>query len=760
MFKEYCALMAYSRHPARFRYNCGMSNPPDTSPYEIEREIPSPISIGDYTAWVAPSHDCAMMRDWLCSIRDDLSGGNVLAEGRHRVARVEGPDKIDWVVKSFGRQVYLKDRLDVKRGTKAYRSFTNALYLERRGVGTPAPVACLERWAGGRLAESHFISQYEPDLISFRDELIRLYRHQPLCEKIMALLEVVARSVARLHDSGMFHRDMGNQNILLRRDSGGSWSDVLFIDLNRARRGDPGDMRARAFDISRITLPSDFLRIFKAMIFSPEIVPSGLNQWESFYRSRFAVHTWTRALRHPVRTARRRRAPTDPAHTYPFVRDIWIWDERSAQAISTLLRKDRKRFYSFCNTLKIADAVAVAVKPVRREYRAVLETAFKQPVDWSGRIGVAVHPRPASWERERALLAGLGPLPVLVRFYHHETEVEWGFTDQCLRELAQAGHPVSLALVQDRRAVQDPQSWNAFVHRVMEAWADTAEWVEIGHAINRVKWGIWTLDEYVQLCAPFRPYAQGTRHCRLAGPAVIDFEYAFLVGALKRLEGVLRFDALSHHLYVDRRGAPENLQAGFGVLEKCALARAIAAWAPTCAPRLIVSEVNWPLSGTGVWSPVNSPYLVPGPRRNDPGVTEDAYADYMLRYLLWTLASGFVERVYWWRLMAHGFGLADDQSANGIERPAYRMLKNFLRKTVDTRFEKKWSTPEGAHAFLFRNRNGTATIWIFAHPAATTYAPTFEYDELLDAFGERIGTGSASAIPVTGRPVCLLGSMT
>ena len=55
-------------------------------------------------------------------------------------------------------------------------------------------------------------------------------------------------------------------------------------------------------------------------------------------RRAFAWHTATRRLRHPLR----RRAPS-PEPVYPAPPDIWIWDPKSEQAVSTMRSRDRRR---------------------------------------------------------------------------------------------------------------------------------------------------------------------------------------------------------------------------------------------------------------------------------------------------------------------------------------------------------------------------------------------------------------------------------
>ena len=168
----------------------------------------------------------------------------------------------------------------------------------------------------------------------------------------------------------------------------------------------------------------------------------------------------------------------------------------------------------------------------------------------------------------------------------------------------------------------------------------------------------------------------------ITGPATIDFEYPFLLSALKLWPESVPLSALSHHLYVDRRGAPENPQNGFSSVEKFALAKAIAEQTPVCSGSVVVSEVNWPIAGTAVHSPVTAPFEYANSsslQLHDSGVSEQEYADFMLRYYVLGLCSGFVERVYWWRLVARGYGLVDIENNGSLrERPAYQALRHFL----------------------------------------------------------------------------------
>jgi tRNA A-37 threonylcarbamoyl transferase component Bud32 len=661
-------------------------------------------TIGPYRGRVAgslrsPEFLLALVRVPALINHDDAE---VLTTGRNRNLKIDlvfGGRTLSVVVKSFGTPSSFKNAVARRRGSKARRSWLAATHLAEAGVGTPQPVAFFERWTEERLVESYLITVYQEAVSSFALELNTLFRQDSECSKVMALMQVVADGIRAMHHAGFLHNDLGNQNILLRRGGDGGWQDVQFIDLNRGRILSSLTPRDRARDISRVYLPSDLLRVFKEMVYD-SVPPDEFKVWEKRYRDRYAWHSATRRYRHPIREWKRRAKSVDSSQL-PAERDLWLWDERSGQAQTTLLSKDRSRYYSPSRIGRIVVSSLKGIVPIWKEYRRLLAGAYTDPITMKSAIGVAVEPTPDRFDRQLALLSELGAIPVFVRFYHHRSHGERDYTVAAVRRLYAAGHAVSIALVQDRAAVKDSSSWQQFADDVLSRVGDIVDTVEIGHAINRVKWGIWNFSEYRNLVASISVLRSAYPELTLTGPAVIDFEYPCVMAALDCLPAGFSFGALSHHLYVDRRGAPENRQGRFAALEKFALGRAIARVHRHCCDRLIVSEVNWPLRGTGVYSPVGSPYVSAEPRRNDPSVSEDEYADYMIRYLLIALCSGMVERVFWWRLVAYGFGLVDDSNeTQWRERPAFKMLKVLLEWVGKTTYQSRIElTDAGAVAF-------------------------------------------------------------
>ncbi len=634
--------------------------------------------------------------------------------GRHRVDRLAlpyGAGTLDAVVKTYGVQSAWRDKLASQNGSKAERAFLNALTLCAAGIGTPAPIAVAERWEGARLCESRFVAAYIPELTNLRDEIHHIYSRAPRCAPLMDLLQCVADAIRDLHDAGLLHRDLGNQNIGLQRDPdpfSTPWK-IFFLDLNRARRVENPSPAERGADLARLDLPSDFLRVFHAMYFHGHNPPPEFAEAERKARAAFARHTALRPFRHPFRETRLRRAGQKSGRPLRG-RDIWIWDDRSAQAIPAYTAKDRRKLLPAANVVAALRDVAKKGLSIRRAHRDLLAQSFQSPVPFDGAIGVTLDAEPATWARQLEFLAqlqGARKLPLLLRLHHHQNPDAWHWTlDQAL-QLHRQGHSIALALVQDRRALREPKGWRQMVTLAFDRAHTFADFFEIGHATNRSKWGVWDFREYLRLLDPVRSCLIQHPEAKITGPACIDFEPHALGAILGLLPRDLSFHALSHHLYVDRRGAPENAQGSFDTVAKCALLRAYARAHGFADDRLIVSEVNWPLLGTGVWSPVNSPYETLDPRTNDPSVDEDTYAAYMARYLLLSLASGHVSRVYWWRLAARGFGLVDDADPGAWRpRPAFFALQTLLQRLAGATFAKKISSPPGEFALGFTRPNG------------------------------------------------------
>ena len=666
----------------------------------------------------------------------------VLAEGRHRIC-VISVNGTELAVKAFGKQSSAKDRVDRKRRTKSRRSLEAAALLMTQGIGTPAPIATLDRWEGETLAESYFITEFLPNLTDFKDALIEIYTKEPRCNILVGLLEHVAISLRKMHDAGFIHRDLGNQNIQLLPKNGDAWGEVNIIDLNRGRIKSELTLKERADDLSRLYIPSMFLRIFAAMYWQAEPLKDFIKLVEKAQR-RFMLWHKSRRLRHPF--SKPKRSDHDD---YPNLQDLWIWDEESAQATIMLNRRDRQRYYPWGRNLKMAWATLKNALPVWLGYRKLKEETFQNQISLKGRIGMALEATDLEMPRQLDFLKQLGTIPVLLRFCHHEGEAQWNQTIEDVKSLIASGHEVMVALVQDRKALLDLDSWEQMCRLVFSKIGDQVSVVELCHAVNRTKWGLFSPEEQKALLERVLRVQEKYPNIPVSGPACIDFEYYHVFRALEKTPKPLHYAALSHHLYVDRRGAPENKQDGFSTIEKSTLLRAIARHSKKTEDRVIISEVNWPAKGAGIHSPVDAAYMWPGQLESELNVSEDDYGYFMLRYLVLTLCSGHIEKVYWWRLVSHGFGLIDELADGGWrERAGFKMLQHFLSLLGEATFVEKLSTKENHYAFRFKtDEQEVVMIWSNNEP---TEPLSQQFKQVLDVFGNPVENATISEAPIYG----------
>lgn len=676
-------------------------------------------AIGSYRICVPAEWDRPDFLDFLMRLSDEAmpEGAELLQGGRNRVVRARADcdgEAREVVVKTYGKTHFLRRLFSRGERSKAARAFDAALALCRSDVGTPRPVALVERTENGRVVAEHFVSEYVPALSDFRRELNRELFQKRDCASLMALVETVARAIRKLHDAGVTHRDLGNQNIGIAQNSDGSRS-VFFIDLNRARIFPPGSLteKQRGKDLSRLDIPSGFFHEFLLIYRASETCRKA----ESAARKRFNFHAFLRPFRHPIREYKLRKIDGQPfifrfAERREFLRNLWVWDERSAQAAPVVASRERRLLRPAGNVISAIFQLMLRGFSVNKAFCELKQNAFAEPLPFAGTFGIALEESPetrAAQLRYLDELQGEQRLPVLLRAYHHKGAAHHARVIASARELSARGNAVALAFVQDRAALLRPDSWAKMLETVIAGTQEFTDFYEIGHAVNRGKWGVWNFRDYKKLLAPALEMKKRFPRIRLTGPACIDFDLHSLPALLGKIpRGSL--DTLSQHLYVDRRGAPENAQGKFDLVAKCALHRAFARAYKCREEKIIVSEVNWPLLKTGPWSPVGLLFPNAGPWESPPSVSEDDYAKFMIRYWLLSVASGHVSRLYWWRLAARGYGLIDDTGTpeKWRPRPAFYALKKWLAELAEARFERRVEAlPAGEFALEFSRKNGS-----------------------------------------------------
>jgi hypothetical protein len=269
---------------------------------------------------------------------------------------------------------------------------------------------------------------------------------------------------------------------------------------------------------------------------------------------------------------------------------------------------------------------------------------------------------------------------------------------------------ITVALLQDREHITSPSMTKDHFIQIFEALEGVCTTYVIGSTINRAKWGFFSVNEYLNFYTlAYQLKKERFPHLKLIGSNVIDFELHFTAHTLFNFQPI-HFDALGSLLYVDRRGAPENTQMGFNLLGKINLLYSLLALSPKASNELIITETNWPISGTAPYAPTSETECV----------SEEDYAAFMVRYYLEAFASQKVSCVYWHQLIAPGYGLIDNRE--GIrKRSAFEAYATMLAHVSDAHF-LRYRKKAQEHLLVCSTPRGNLHItWSLAS------APTYTY---------------------------------
>ena len=82
-----------------------------------------------------------------------------------------------------------------------------------------------------------------------------------------------------------------------------------------------------------------------------------------------------------------------------------------------------------------------------------------------------------------------------------------------------------------------------------------------------------------------------------------------------------------------------------------------------------------------------------------------------MRYYTLLCATGWVERIYWWQLVAPGYGLIDSRSPSWRKRPSFFAFQTMAKHLRDCRFLRRIPHSQ-AEVFLFgREEERILVVW-------------------------------------------------
>ena len=231
---------------------------------------------------------------------------------------------------------------------------------------------------------------------------------------------------------------------------------------------------------------------------------------------------------------------------------------------------------------------------------------------------------------------------------------------------------ILLNILQDRVHIENKQLLRSHIIEIFHTFKELVTEYQIGNAINRMKWGFYSIKEYIE----FYQVVQQVRdeqfpNIKLIGPSVIDFEYYYTIRALFNSYNI-SYDKLGALLYVDRRGDPKNKQLGiFDTKNKIDMLYALVQLSSKCkSDEIYITEVNWPLKGT-------APYAPTSPKEC---VDEFTYSKYMLEYFDIAYKTQKISKVFWHQLIAPGYGLVDNRDGKIRKMDSFYKFKRLLQE--------------------------------------------------------------------------------
>jgi hypothetical protein len=182
--------------------------------------------------------------------------GTVYGNGDRNVIKLFELEGKTVNVKSF-KVPHLINKIVYKnfRKSKARRSYEYATVLLDKGIGTPQPIAFLEKFNAIGLQDSYYVSEHLDAELTFR-ELVEMPDY-PDHENI---LRQFTRFSYDLHEKGIEFMDHSPGNTLIKKVSRKQY-EFFLVDLNRMNFHESMDFEMRMKNLSRLTPKKEMIAI-------------------------------------------------------------------------------------------------------------------------------------------------------------------------------------------------------------------------------------------------------------------------------------------------------------------------------------------------------------------------------------------------------------------------------------------------------------------------------------------------------------------
>jgi hypothetical protein len=195
----------------------------------------------------------------LLAVENFAVAGENFVEGKRNVIRIFplGTEKMN--IKSFRIPNFVNKILyRYVRKSKARRSFEFAQRLAENGIGTPQPIAYIEKHDAVGVRESYYVSEHLEADLTFR-ELVS-FPDYPEHETILRQFTAFSYE---LHQKGIEFLDHSPGNTLIRKIAGQRYAFYL-VDLNRMKFHDVLSFEKRMKNLSRLTPKKEMVAVMSS----------------------------------------------------------------------------------------------------------------------------------------------------------------------------------------------------------------------------------------------------------------------------------------------------------------------------------------------------------------------------------------------------------------------------------------------------------------------------------------------------------------
>jgi hypothetical protein len=154
-------------------------------------------------------------------------------EARTQAGLLKGPDGAWVFVKRMLTSSWARGLVAAASGSRVRRWLDGAAMLSAAGFNRPAPLAALEVRHAGAVSECYLVCEALNDATVLSGAVLDGGRVHFRYRR--SLLSAVAREVRRLHDAGLYTRDLQETNLMVQ-ECDGTPPRISFVDLEDFRR--------------------------------------------------------------------------------------------------------------------------------------------------------------------------------------------------------------------------------------------------------------------------------------------------------------------------------------------------------------------------------------------------------------------------------------------------------------------------------------------------------------------------------------------